>query len=104
MRFLKKTLGKTFLNANDTLSTDSGKAEVLLTPGVFLRIGENSQIRMISPSLTNTQVEVTKGEAMLEVADFLKDNNIEILARGVRCGSRRPVCIASPLTIRRPQP
>jgi FecR protein len=78
----QKTLGKTFLNANDTLSTDLGKAEVLLTPGVFLRIGENSQIRMISPSLTNTQVEVTKGEAMLEVADLLKDNNIEILSRG----------------------
>jgi len=78
----QKTLGKTFLNANDTLSTDLGKAEVLLTPGVFLRIGENSQIRMVSPSLTNTQVEVTKGEAMVEVADLLKDNNIEILGRG----------------------
>jgi hypothetical protein len=78
----QKTLGKTFLNANDTLSTDVGKAEVLLTPGVFVRIGENSQIRMVSPSLTNTQVEVTKGEAMVEVADLLKDNNIEILARG----------------------
>lgn len=78
----QKTLGKTFLNTNDTLSTDLGKAEVLLTPGVFLRIGENSQIRMVSPSLTDTQVEVMKGEAMVEVADLLKDNNIEILARG----------------------
>jgi hypothetical protein len=78
----QKTLGKTFLNANDTLSTDLGKAEVLLTPGVFLRIGENSQIRMVSPSLTNTQVEVMKGEAMVEVADLLKDNSIEILDRG----------------------
>jgi hypothetical protein len=78
----QKTLGKTFLNANDTLSTDLGKAEVLLTPGVFLRIGDNSAVRMVSPSLTNTQVEITKGEAMVEVADILKDNNIEILARG----------------------
>jgi hypothetical protein len=78
----QKTLGKTFLNANDTLSTEVGKAEVLLTPGVFLRIGDNSQIRMVSPSLTNTQVEVVKGEAMLEVANLVKDNNIEILDRG----------------------
>ncbi|MFL6354337.1 MAG: FecR domain-containing protein [Bryobacteraceae bacterium] len=78
----QNTLGKTFLSTNDTLSTDLGKAEVLLTPGVFLRIGQNSQIRMVSASLTNTQVEVIKGEAMLEVADLLKDNNIEILARG----------------------
>ncbi|MBV9034148.1 MAG: hypothetical protein JO182_06610, partial [Acidobacteriaceae bacterium] len=47
-----KSLKSTFLGANDTLSTDVGKAEVLLTPGVFLRVGENSQVRMISPSLT----------------------------------------------------
>ncbi len=78
----QKTLGKTFLNTNDTLSTDVGKAEVLLTPGVFLRLGDNSQIRMVSPSLTDTQVELTKGEAMLEVADLVKDNNISLLDRG----------------------
>src|SRR5205823_11016075 len=47
-----KGLRSTFLNANDTLSTDLGKAEILLTPGVFLRIGDNSEIRMVSPSLT----------------------------------------------------
>jgi len=78
----QKTLGKTFLNANDTLSTDLGKAEVLLTPGVFLRIGDNSQVRMVSPSLTNTQIEVTNGEAMIEVADLVKDNNIDVLVHG----------------------
>jgi hypothetical protein len=78
----QKTLGKTFLNTNDTLSTDLGKAEVLLTPGVFLRIGDNSQVRMVSPSLTNTQVEVTKGEAMLEVAQLVKDNDIQLLDHG----------------------
>jgi hypothetical protein len=78
----QKTLGRTFLNTNDTLSTDLGKAEVLLTPGVFLRIGDNSQIRMVSPSLTNTQVEVTKGEAMVEVAELVKDNDIQLLDHG----------------------
>jgi hypothetical protein len=78
----QKTLGKTFLNTNDTLSTDVGKAEVLLTPGVFLRIGDNSQIRMVSPTLTDTQVEVIKGEAMVEIADLGKGNSIEILDRG----------------------
>lgn len=75
-------LKATFLNANDTLSTDVGKAEVLLTPGVFLRIGDNSQIRMISPSLTNTQVEVSRGESMIEAAGLIKDNNIQIIDHG----------------------
>jgi len=72
----------TFLNANDTLSTDVGKAEVLLTPGVFLRLGDNSQIRMVSPSLTDTQVELHRGEAMLEVDELVKENHISLLDHG----------------------
>ncbi|MBV8899310.1 MAG: hypothetical protein JOY92_04260 [Verrucomicrobia bacterium] len=71
-----------FLNANDTLSTDAGKAEVLLTPGVFLRVGDNSEIRMISPSLTDTQIEITRGEAMLEVDDLVKGNHLAIIDHG----------------------
>src|SRR3982751_4769930 len=70
-----------FLDTNDILSTDLGKAEVLLVPGVFVRVGENSQIRMVSPSLTNTQVEVSRGEVMLEATGLGKDNNIQILDR-----------------------
>jgi len=78
----EKALRATFLSANDTLSTGLGKAEVLLTPGVFLRISDNSQIRMISPSLTDTQVEVDRGEAMIEAAGLMKENNIRIMAHG----------------------
>lgn len=75
-------LKSTFLNANDVLSTDIGKAEVLLTPGVFLRIGDNTQIRMISPSLTDIQVQLERGEAMIEVDDLVKDNHINMLNHG----------------------
>jgi hypothetical protein len=75
-------LKSTFLNANDVLSTDIGKAEVLLTPGVFLRIGDNTQIRMIAPSLTDTQVQLERGEAMIEVDDLVKDNHISMLNHG----------------------
>ena len=77
-----KNLKSTFLNANDTLSTDEGKAEVLLTPGVFLRVGENSQVRMVSPSLTDTQVEINRGEVMLEATGLVKDNNVQVLNHG----------------------
>lgn len=72
----------TFLTAGDTLSTDAGKAEVLLTPGVFLRVGDNSAVHMISPTLTNTQVEIVKGEAIIEAAGLLKDNNIQVTDHG----------------------
>jgi hypothetical protein len=77
-----KSLRSTFLNANDTLSTDIGKAEVLLTPGVFMRLGDNTRVRMISPSLTNTQVEVKGGEVMVEADGLLKDNNIQVIDHG----------------------
>jgi hypothetical protein len=77
-----KGLREAFLNANDTLSTDLGKAEVLLTPGVFLRIGDNSEVRMVSASLTDTQMEVKRGEAMVEADGLLKDNNIQVLDHG----------------------
>jgi hypothetical protein len=71
--------GPRYLNPNETLSTTSGKAEVLLTPGVFLRIGDNSAVRMVSPGLTNTQVALERGEAMLEVDQLVKGNNISVL-------------------------
>lgn len=71
--------GPTYLNPNETLSTTNGRAEVLLTPGVFLRIGDNSAVRMVSPDLINTQVALERGEAMLEVDQLVKDNRISVL-------------------------
>src|ERR1700676_1018152 len=40
--------GRARLEPNGVLETASGKAELLLTPGVFLRIGDNSAVRMVS--------------------------------------------------------
>jgi len=89
-RISNKTAGRTFLAANDTLSTEIGKAEVLLTPGVFLRVGANSEIRMISPSLTKTVIEVAGGEAFVEAADLVKENDIEILDHGTTTRLLKP--------------
>ncbi len=75
-------LKATFVNANDTISTDIGKAEVLLSPGVFLRLGSNTQVRMISASLTDTQLEVKSGEAMVEADDIVKDNQVTVVDGG----------------------
>ena len=46
------------IKENQVFRTAEGMAEVLLTPGVFLRMGENSSIRMVSKSWTDTRVEV----------------------------------------------
>jgi hypothetical protein len=77
-----KPSGPMFLTPDETLSTTTGRVEVLLTPGVFLRIGHNSEIRMMSTSLIKTQVELTHGEAIVEVAQLIKDNNVAVLDHG----------------------
>jgi hypothetical protein len=55
---------------------------VLLTPGVFLRVDENSEIRMISPNLAHIEVAVDRGRAEIEVDRLYKQNNIQIDERG----------------------
>ena len=72
----------TFLNANDVIAVKNGRAEVLLTPGVFLRLGENSQIRMIRPSLVSTQIEVVTGESMVEVDDIVLGSSVAVIDHG----------------------
>ena len=61
-----------------TLTTEDGRAEVLLTPGAFLRLEENSSFKMISSRLSDTVVEVLAGSALFEVAALYKDNAITI--------------------------
>ena len=50
------------------LRTELGRAEVLLTPGVFLRVAENSSIRMLSNRLSDTRIELLRGSAIIEVS------------------------------------
>jgi hypothetical protein len=70
------------IKENQVFRTTEGMAEVLLTPGAFLRIGENSSIRMVSNKLDDTRVEVLKGSAMVEVDDMAKDNAVMLLYKG----------------------
>jgi hypothetical protein len=70
--------GNVDLQNGQTLATQDGKVEVLLTPGVFLRVAPNSAVKMVSADLANTEVAVTAGRAMVEVADISKDNNIRV--------------------------
>jgi hypothetical protein len=62
------------------LRTQDGRAELLLTPGTFLRIGPNSAVRMVSNELDNTRVELLTGSAVLDQGpDTLADTSVTIL-------------------------
>jgi FecR protein len=77
-----QSVGSSVLNQGDVLSTANGRAEFLLTPGVFMRIGKNSSVRMDSPELTNTRVELLQGEAMVEADLLHKEDHVLIAERG----------------------
>ena len=61
------------------LATEDGRAEVLLTPGVFLRLSESSSFRMVSDSLNATRIELVSGSALLEVDELLEGNAVTVL-------------------------
>jgi hypothetical protein len=69
-----KSVGKVKLEKGQSISTANGKAEVLLTPGVFLRVGTNSTVTMVSPDLTRTEVKLEQGRADVEVDQLYKEN------------------------------
>ncbi len=75
-------IGSAEMRTGQVISTGQGKAEVLLTPGVFLRLGDQSAVRMDSPALTDTRVAVMQGKAMIEVDQLYKQNNIQVLNGG----------------------
>ncbi len=61
------------------LKTEEGRAEVLLTPGVFLRLGENSSFRMITNRLIDTRLEFQGGSAVVEAEEIGKDNSVTVV-------------------------
>jgi hypothetical protein len=72
------SVGNTELQAGQYLSTANGKAEILLTPGIFLRLGNDSTVQMVSPNLTQTEVRLERGRANVEVDQLYNQNVILI--------------------------
>ncbi len=72
-------VGKAVLKPEQVLTTgERGYAEILLTPGVFVRVGTNSSLRMVTTGLVNTIVAVDRGRAMVEVDQISEDNNLRV--------------------------
>ena len=69
------------IKEGSTLRTEKGRAEILLTPGMFLRVDENSAIRMRSNSLADTRVEFLHGSILLDSVDALGGNHVAITYR-----------------------
>jgi hypothetical protein len=66
---------------NQVLRTEEGRAEVLLPPGVFFRVGEKSSFKMISNRLIDTRVELLTGSAVMEIDDIDKTGSVTLIAK-----------------------
>jgi hypothetical protein len=67
------------MKENSILRTEDGRAEVLLTPGVLLRLGENSSLKLLTNRLVDTRLELQAGSAVVEADAISKDNNVIIV-------------------------
>jgi hypothetical protein len=65
---------------NAVLLTQAGRAEVLLTRGVYMRIGEKASFKMLTNRLIDTRLEILTGSVIVEADEIVKDNNLTILA------------------------
>jgi hypothetical protein len=55
------------LDAGDVVRTETGgRVEMLLNPGSYLRIGENSEFELVNNSLENLEVRLLRGTAIVE--------------------------------------
>ncbi len=77
-----QTVGTALVEQGQTLETAQGKAEMLLTPGVFVRLDSNSAVQLVRSSLVNPQVQLQRGRAMIEVDQIARENNISVLVSG----------------------
>jgi hypothetical protein len=62
----------------EELTTVEGRAEILLTPGVFLRVAENSKLVLTENRLSDTRIQVVAGSVILECAELLEDNSVTL--------------------------
>ena len=69
------------IKEGQTLRTADGRAEVLLTPGSFLRMADNSAFKLFSNRLTDVRLELLSGSALIEATEMIDGNEITVLAK-----------------------
>jgi len=73
-----QSVGSTVARPNQVIGTTNGYVEVLLTPGSFLRIGHNSEVRLASASLGGVTLQVNQGSVLVEVADLVEGSRLTV--------------------------
>ncbi len=64
------------METGQSLRTEKGRAELLLSPNTYLRLDENSSARLEQNRLEDTQLALEKGSALIEVVEEFKGNRV----------------------------
>jgi hypothetical protein len=64
------------------LRTEEGRVEVLLGPGVFMRLGDSSAVRMVSDDIMDTRLEYLAGSVIIETAEMAEGQALTFTAKG----------------------
>lgn len=68
------------LKEGSDLYTQEGRAELQLGPNIFLRLGTNSAVHMVSSSLSDTQVRLLNGSAIFDSGNAPSPGSVILLA------------------------
>jgi hypothetical protein len=79
----RSQVGSEMLSKGQALQTTNGRTEMLLTPGVYVRLGDNSSVKLVSPDLTHPTVALNRGEALIEVDETHKESRLNVVDNGV---------------------
>jgi hypothetical protein len=87
---LSQSFGK-FAQMKDgsELATRDGRAEVMLTPGVYLRLGQDTTIRMLSNRLADTRLEFLTGAAIVDWTNGSAKAPVAMLYEGYQVQLRK---------------
>jgi hypothetical protein len=77
-----QAVGRAAARPGDVITTSNGYVEVLLTPGAFLRLGHDSEIRIASAGLADTSIQLTHGSAVLEVDQLIEGTHLAVQMNG----------------------
>jgi hypothetical protein len=70
------------LKNGESLSTERGRAEILLNPGTFLRLGDMSRLRMDDVKITDACVSLESGAAVVTVNNMPKTDHFRVVSGG----------------------
>jgi hypothetical protein len=74
----RASLGTQMKDGDLIATAVESKAEVLLNPGSYMRLGEQTEVRAINTSLSEMRFEVVKGSVIVEVGELEKQIVVEI--------------------------